>query len=248
MHWLRKNDITKAAQSSISLFSLVSAQNQMRPHHCLARYTLQPPADCCVLAPKGFHGSSIATVRVLAWHKIPIHASERTLQRSLVGRWLRSVKPYDGEILVPADEAWNGLSTLLTVFVGTRLDLKTCHIVAHAPSSRSDSSNRVPPRLVDQLCMYLQMPKAEPETIRLLREIQPMKSIDSFSDRQHEIRGRMTADPSRFSGKRVLLIDDVLDSGATIRECARALEGAGAKSVHVVTLTKTAAFLAQTLG
>lgn len=39
--------------------------------------------------------------------------------------------------------------------------------------------------------------------------------------------------------KRILLVDDVLTTGATISECARMLKTAGAESVYVVTVAKT---------
>jgi len=40
-------------------------------------------------------------------------------------------------------------------------------------------------------------------------------------------------------GRRIVLVDDVLTSGATVNECARTLLEAGAAAVHVVTLART---------
>ena len=39
-------------------------------------------------------------------------------------------------------------------------------------------------------------------------------------------------DKERFQGKRVLLLDDIITTGATVSECARVLLTAGAKEVH----------------
>ena len=43
-------------------------------------------------------------------------------------------------------------------------------------------------------------------------------------------------DPQRVRGKRILLVDDVVTSGATLSECARVLLTAGAAGVWAVTL------------
>ena len=43
-------------------------------------------------------------------------------------------------------------------------------------------------------------------------------------------------DPSLICGKRVLLLDDVITTGATASECARVLLTAGAKEVKLATL------------
>ncbi len=43
---------------------------------------------------------------------------------------------------------------------------------------------------------------------------------------------------SGIRGKTVLLIDDVLTTGATVEECSRVLLGAGASRVHVLTLSR----------
>ena len=45
-------------------------------------------------------------------------------------------------------------------------------------------------------------------------------------------------DPRAIAGKRVLLLDDVLTTGATAEACARALKRAGAAKVNVLALAR----------
>ena len=40
-------------------------------------------------------------------------------------------------------------------------------------------------------------------------------------------------------GRRVLLIDDIVTTGETLKECARVLKGAGAADVLALTLART---------
>jgi ComF family protein len=44
--------------------------------------------------------------------------------------------------------------------------------------------------------------------------------------------------PARIAGRRVLLVDDVMTTGATVDECARALRSAGARRIDVLTLAR----------
>ncbi|MEK9136120.1 MAG: phosphoribosyltransferase family protein, partial [Bacteroidota bacterium] len=39
-------------------------------------------------------------------------------------------------------------------------------------------------------------------------------------------------------GRRFLLVDDVMTTGATVNECSRTLANAGAAAVHVVTVAR----------
>ena len=44
--------------------------------------------------------------------------------------------------------------------------------------------------------------------------------------------------PDKIKGKRVVLIDDVMTTGSTLKECALALRAAGAKSVDTLTVAR----------
>lgn len=60
-------------------------------------------------------------------------------------------------------------------------------------------------------------------------------------ERAENVRGVFSIN-SRYRdnvrGKTIVLVDDVLTTGATVNECCRVLRDAGAKDVHVVTLAR----------
>ncbi len=66
----------------------------------------------------------------------------------------------------------------------------------------------------------------------------PQTSQDHDARRRNVRRAFAVARPARIKGKRILLIDDVMTTGATVDECARVLVAAGAARVHVLTLAR----------
>ncbi len=65
----------------------------------------------------------------------------------------------------------------------------------------------------------------------------PSQGHMTREERRKNVKGAFAvAKPALAEGKRVLMVDDVLTTGATIGECARVLTAAGAASVDVLTL------------
>lgn len=78
---------------------------------------------------------------------------------------------------------------------------------------------------------------------RLLRKTvhNPAQStLRSAELRRKNVRGAYAAvDPGRIAGKRVLLLDDIVTTGATLDECAKTLKRAGAVSVCAAALARS---------
>lgn len=70
------------------------------------------------------------------------------------------------------------------------------------------------------------------QTLEKIRNNPPQSSLRKPEERQGNVRGVYRAwKPENFKGKRVLLIDDVITSGATLSECSYTLLQAGAAKV-----------------
>lgn len=69
-------------------------------------------------------------------------------------------------------------------------------------------------------------------TLKKHRNTPPQSGFKNAAQRRANVLGAYTpVDPARFAGKRVLLLDDILTTGATASECARVLLTAGAKEI-----------------
>ncbi len=66
----------------------------------------------------------------------------------------------------------------------------------------------------------------------------PQTAQDLETRRRNVRRAFAVKRPGAFAGRRVLLVDDVMTTGATADECARTLFAAGARAVDVFTLAR----------
>ena len=73
--------------------------------------------------------------------------------------------------------------------------------------------------------------------LQKIRNTKPQSTMGSAAHRRANILGAYEVmDPALVRGKRILLVDDIITTGATASECARTLLTAGAKEVKLATL------------
>jgi ComF family protein len=77
------------------------------------------------------------------------------------------------------------------------------------------------------------------DNLARIRPTRPQVEL-TVRERAENVRGAFGLQrPGEVAERKVLLIDDVFTTGATMNECARVLKDAGAASVTVLTLART---------
>ena len=83
------------------------------------------------------------------------------------------------------------------------------------------------------LCAELQITPVV--CLKKIRHNPPQSGITSAAQRRANVLGAYKVpDPALVAGKRILLLDDIITTGATISECAKTLLAAGAKEIYGV--------------
>jgi ComF family protein len=75
-----------------------------------------------------------------------------------------------------------------------------------------------------------------PRWLARLRDTRPQSDLGA-AERQANVRGAFEA-RAEVAGRHVVVVDDVLTTGATVAECARALRAAGAARIGVVAVAR----------
>jgi ComF family protein len=92
--------------------------------------------------------------------------------------------------------------------------------------------------LADRLARHLAKPLVYTSLERMVPS-DPQSTLSRKERLKNLRRAFSVRRPGAIEGKRILLIDDVFTTGTTVNECAKALKGAGAEAVSVLTLART---------
>ena len=92
--------------------------------------------------------------------------------------------------------------------------------------------------LTHELARLSKLPLDEHSVVRRVHTERHRAGMDARSRRESVADAFAVRHPDAIAAKRVLLIDDVFTTGATVSACAAALSGAGAEKVFVLTVAR----------
>ncbi|TAJ22427.1 MAG: ComF family protein [Nitrospirae bacterium] len=92
--------------------------------------------------------------------------------------------------------------------------------------------------LADRLHRRLSIPLSYDNLVRL-RRTEPQTELSRTARLANLRKAFAVLRPDEVKGKRIVLVDDVMTTGTTVNECAKALRKAGAADIYVGTLART---------
>lgn len=129
------------------------------------------------------------------------------------------------------------LGTYLQFFQPENIDL-IVPVPLHARRFRQRGFNQAYLLVKDWKQCNPSMPSVEKDVLFRTRWTDPQTGLGR-KDRVKNIQKAFSVNQSqKVRGKKILLVDDVYTTGATVNECARILRTAGAEQVNVLTLAR----------
>jgi competence protein ComFC len=92
--------------------------------------------------------------------------------------------------------------------------------------------------LARELAKMTRLPLDEHSLVRRVHTERHRAGMDAKARRKSVADAFAVRHPKQIDGRRVLLVDDVFTTGATVSACGAALEGAGATEVYVLTIAR----------
>lgn len=152
--------------------------------------------------------------------------------RTELGEWIYRFK-YGGEQVV-VEQLAARLADFLRAHPEMRADL-----IVPIPSTKKERPYDPVPLLARVLGKTIGVAVNE-TALSKTRATELQKVMTNLAQKQANVRGAFAVtDANALRAKRVLLLDDFFDSGATLAEAARVVQAVGAAAVYVLAVTKT---------
>jgi predicted amidophosphoribosyltransferase len=158
---------------------------------------------------------------------------------TLLGKWVQRAKSYglepesDGDLDVAAAIAEQMISFIERFPLYHNSD----GIVTALPSNPQKSFD-LPATIAELIVGKTKIPYLK-EALYKKRITAQMKYCPTLDDKKDNIRDSIGANRFTVEAKRLILLDDIFDSGLTLFETAKALWSAGARTVYGLSVTKT---------
>lgn len=123
------------------------------------------------------------------------------------------------------------------------------HLIAHplafdvivpvplANDRRKERGYNQAEELAQRLAKLLQAELA-PRALRRIRSTRAQARLTTFQERYANVAGAFRADPALVTGRRILVLDDVCTTGATLESCGEALKAGGAATARGLALAR----------
>lgn len=233
-----------------SLFSLFFPASCRVCRHSIERFTTTPVCAACVNAVRAcpdarcrkcglflqtatvLHG--LATCRVCRSGAFVFEQARSFAWYDDTLRTLIHLLKYQGfQPLAKPLGAW--LGSLTTEFERQQFDL-VIPVPLHVKRQRQRGFNQAA-LLAAHVSQAQGIPLGARNCVRV-RDTRPQTGLRAAERRKNVAGAFQVPRAESVKGRRVLLIDDVMTTGATVNSCARALLDAGAQGVWVVTLAR----------
>ena len=83
---------------------------------------------------------------------------------------------------------------------------------------------------------FIQKP-LDTKSLKRIKETQPQFNLSS-EDRYKNVKDAFWGNPATLKDKTILLVDDIITTGATMENCTKALLDAGAKKVYCISVAR----------
>jgi len=131
------------------------------------------------------------------------------------------------------------LTKKLIDFIYEHPKYKNVHLMLAIPPTRIDRVYQPVDVLAREVSKNLNIPYV-PELLVRTRQTEQQKGMKNLEQKRSNIAGAFRVErPEELRNRQVLLLDDLVNSGETLKEATRTLKQSGTSTVYVLTLTKT---------
>ncbi len=173
----------------------------------------------------------------LGWHSQPGQPGKPAL--STLGQWVHLAKSYSTDACSRGSRPVAGLiAEQMLEFIHRHPAYRTCDGLLAALPSNPEKTFDLPQQLAQTISEDTGLPFLQ-EAIFKVRPTAQMKACMTLEEKLDNISGSMGVRSELVRGKRLLLVDDILQAGITLTEMARVLREAGASQLCGLVATKT---------